>query len=121
MRPVLSAILVFEAIVVGLAIPVAISLGGIDAAVAGAVGGGVAVACLVVTGLLRFRIGLVAGSVLQVVAVALGFVVSLMFALGAVFAVLWFVCLALDRRVAEAKAARVAQAEHGAQTPPAGE
>jgi Protein of unknown function (DUF4233) len=119
-RPVLSAILVFEAIVVGLAIPVAISLGGVDPALAGVVGGGVAVACLVVTALLRYRLGRVAGSVLQVVAIGLGFVVPLMFVLGAVFAVLWFVCLSLDRRVVEAKAEREAAARR-AQPPPEGE
>lgn len=106
MRPVLSAILVFEAIIVGLAIPVATSLGGVDPLPAGLVGGGVAVACLVVTALLRFRFGRVAGSVLQVVAFGLGFAVSIMFVLGAVFGVLWFVCLGLDRRITALKAER---------------
>ena len=120
MRSVLSAIMVFEAIVVGLAIPVAISLGNVEPAVAGAVGGGVAVACLVVTALLRYQVGRVAGSVLQIVAIALGFAVSLMFVLGAVFAVLWFVCLSLDRRVTAEKAEREAAARR-AQAPPADE
>jgi hypothetical protein len=99
MRPVLSAILVFEAIIVALAIPVAIALSEVDAGLAGSVGAGVAVACLVVTGLLRYRVGRIAGSVLQVVAIGLGFVVPLMFLLGAIFAVLWFVCLRLDGRI----------------------
>jgi hypothetical protein len=105
-RPVLSAILVFEAIVVGLAIPVAVSLGGVSGGLAGAVGGGVAVACLVATALLRYPFGRWVGSVLQVVTVALGLVVSLMFVLGLVFGALWFVCLAADRRIAAAQAHR---------------
>lgn len=106
MRPVLSAILVFEAIVVGLAIPVAVSLGGVSGGLAGAVGGGVAVACVVVTALLRYPFGRWAGSILQVVTVALGFVVSLMFVLGIVFGALWFACLMADRRIAAAQARR---------------
>jgi hypothetical protein len=108
MRSVLAAILVFEAIIIGLAIPVAISLNDVHAGLAGAVGGGVAVACLVVTALLRFPFGRVLGSILQVVAFALGIVVPLMFVLGAVFGVLWFVCLVLDRRIAAMRAEREA-------------
>jgi hypothetical protein len=105
-RPVLSAILVFEAIVVLLAIPVAVSLGEVSGGLAGAVGGGVAAACLVATGVLRYPFGRWAGSALQVVAVALGFVVPLMFVLGVVFGALWFVCLAADRKIAAAQTHR---------------
>ncbi|MEQ7006400.1 DUF4233 domain-containing protein [Actinopolymorpha sp. B17G11] len=114
MRPVLSAILVFEAIIVALAIPVAVALSGVDGGLAGAVGAGLAVACLVVTGLLRYRVGRIAGSVLQVVAIGLGFVVPLMFLLGAIFAVLWFVCLRLDRRITAERAERENAEREGA-------
>ncbi|GAA2755450.1 DUF4233 domain-containing protein [Actinopolymorpha rutila] len=106
MRSVLAAILVFEAIIVGLAIPVAVSIEDVSGGRAGAVGGGIAVACLVTAGLLRYPAGRVIGSVLQVVAIALGVVVPLMFFLGAIFAVLWFVCLVLDRRVVALRAER---------------
>jgi hypothetical protein len=99
MRAVHSAILVFEAIVVGLAIPVAITLNGVSGAVAGTTGGVVAVSCLVAAGLLRKPIGYLLGSVLQVVTFALGFVVPLMFVLGIAFGALWFYCLILDRRL----------------------
>jgi hypothetical protein len=99
MRAVHSAILVFEAIVVGLAIPVAITLNGVSGAVAGTAGGVVAVSCLVAAGLLRKPIGYLLGSVLQVVTFALGFVVPLMFVLGIAFGALWFYCLILDRRL----------------------
>jgi phosphate/sulfate permease len=111
MRSVLAAILVFEAIIVVLAIPVAVAVSGVDGTVAGAVGAGVAVGCLVVTGLLRYQLGRIAGSVVQVVAIGLGFVVPLMFVLGAIFAVLWFVCLRLDRRITAERAERVRQGE----------
>ena len=113
MRSVLSAILVFEAIVVALAIPVAILVGNVDGGLAGAVGGGVAVACLICVGLLRFGFGRVVGSVLQVVALLLGFAVPLMFVLGAVFGALWFVCLVQDRRLAALRAERDKAAAQG--------
>ncbi|WP_020577360.1 DUF4233 domain-containing protein [Actinopolymorpha alba] len=113
MRSVLSAILVFEAIIIGLAIPVAITLGEVPSALAGAVGGAAAVTCLVVTGLLRFPVGKVLGSVLQVVVFGLGFVVPLMFVLGVIFGVMWFGFLVLDRRIAASKAA------HDQSAPPA--
>ncbi|MEQ7124958.1 DUF4233 domain-containing protein [Actinopolymorpha sp. B11F2] len=115
MRPVLSAILVFEAIIVALAIPVAVALSDVDGGLAGTVGAGLAVACLVVTGLLRYRVGRIAGSVLQVVAIGLGFVVPLMFLLGAIFAVLWFVCLRLDRRITAERAERENAEREGAE------
>jgi hypothetical protein len=99
MRAVHSAILVFEAIVVGLAIPVAITLNHVSGAIAGITGGVVAVCCLVAAGLLRKPVGYLIGSVLQVVTFALGFVVPLMFVLGIAFGALWFYCLILDRRL----------------------
>nr|WP_269091058.1 DUF4233 domain-containing protein [Actinopolymorpha cephalotaxi] len=102
----MAAVLVFEAIIVGLAIPVAVSIEGVGGGQAGAVGGGIAVACLVTAGLLRFPAGRVIGSVLQVVAIALGVFVPLMFFLGGIFAVLWFVCLVLDRRIVALRAER---------------
>lgn len=106
MRAVHSAILVFEAIVVGLAIPVAITLNGVPGAVAGAVGGVIAVSCLVAAGLLRSPIGYMIGSALQVVTFALGFAVPLMFVLGLAFGALWFYCLVLDRRLRRRAAAK---------------
>lgn len=100
MRSVLAAILVLEAIVVGLAVLGAAGLSDGPRPVALAVAGGVALACLVSCALLRWRAGIVAGSVVQVATIALGFVVTLMFILGVIFATLWFGCLVLDRRLA---------------------
>lgn len=107
MRSVLAAILVFEAIVVGLAVPVATSLGGLDVATAGIVAGSVALVCLVTAGLLRYPFGRIVGSVLQFVVFGLGFVVPVMFALGIVFGGLWVWTIVMDRRIA----ARMAAAE----------
>jgi hypothetical protein len=98
-RSVLAAILVFEAIVVGLAVPVATSLGGMSLATAGIVAAVVAVACLATAGLLRHPFGRIVGSVLQFVVFGLGFVVPVMFALGVVFGGLWLWAIVLDRRI----------------------
>ncbi|MGH8869579.1 MAG: DUF4233 domain-containing protein [Actinomycetes bacterium] len=102
MRVLASAVLAFEALVVALAIPVAITTQDVDGATAGAAGGGLAVACLVVAGLLRYRWAYLAGSGLQVVAVASGLVVPAMFLLGGVFAVLWVVALRIGSRYGDA-------------------
>lgn len=100
MRGTLSAILVFEAIIVGLAIPVAIGVA--DAPRGLAIWGGLTIAllCVAAAATLRKPVGVVLGSVVQVAAFASGFVVSIMLALGAIFGILWFACLVFDRKIA---------------------
>jgi hypothetical protein len=105
MRGTLSAILVFEAIIVGLAIPVAIGVTGAPRALAIWGGLAIAVACIVACALLRTPVGVVLGSLVQVAAFASGFVVSIMLALGAIFGILWFACLVFDRKIAARQAA----------------
>jgi hypothetical protein len=97
-RPIAASILVFEAIIVVMAIPVAISLGDVDPIVAGIGGGALALACVMTAGLLRRPWGYSLGWVLQVLLIASGFVVTAMFILGGLFAVLWFVGLRVGRR-----------------------
>ncbi|RKS73834.1 uncharacterized protein DUF4233 [Motilibacter peucedani] len=73
-------------------------------------GGGLALACLLLSGLLRHEWAFVAGSVLQVVLVLCGLVVPVMWFVGALFAAMWFGFLWLS-----AKAARqVAEMERAA-------
>ena len=60
---------------------------------------GLALACLLVAGLLRRPWGYALGSALQVGVVATGFLVPAMFFLGAVFAVLWVVALRAGARI----------------------
>lgn len=95
MRGLAAAVLVFEAIIVGLAIPVAITVAEVDATRAVLIGGGLAIGCLVTAGLLRRRIGIPLGWALQVLVVLSGFVVPAMFIVGGLFAVLWVVALRL--------------------------
>jgi Protein of unknown function (DUF4233) len=100
MRVMASAVLVFEAIAVALAIPVAITVSGVDATRAGWVGGLLAVSCLLAAGLLRSRRGYLLGSALQVAVVLAGFAVPAMFVVGGVFAALWVLALWLGSRPA---------------------
>jgi hypothetical protein len=95
----LAAVLVCEAIVIALAIPVAISVTHTDAGAAGIAGGALAAAAIVLAGLLRHRWALFAGAVLQVVVIATGFVVPTMFVLGLVFGALWVTSIRLGRKV----------------------
>lgn len=97
-RGLASAVLAFEAIVIALAIPVAVAVYDADAARAGWGGGLLAVSCLVVIGLLRYRWAYALGWAIQVLAILAGFVVPAMFFLGAMFAALWWWALWLGRR-----------------------
>lgn len=67
-----------------------------------------ALACLLVSGMLRRPWGYAVGSVLQVGVVATGFWVPTMFFLGAVFAVLWVVALRAGTRIERERAEHAA-------------
>jgi hypothetical protein len=108
MRGMASAVLALESVVLFLSTPVMIQVSGVDSGPAVTAGLGLAVVALVVCALLRYRWGYVAGSLVQVAAIALGFVVTTMFVLGGIFALLWGAALVLGRRVDAAKAQRAA-------------
>jgi Protein of unknown function (DUF4233) len=109
MRALASPVLVFEAIIVFLAIPVALTLTDVSTALVCWLFGGLGVLCLVTPGLLRRPWGYGLGSVLQVAVIACGLIVPAMAFLGVVFAALWVAALRLGRRVDLAKAAAAAQ------------
>jgi len=90
-----------EAVVIGLAIPVAITISHARAASAGVTGGVLAVVAVVlaaIAGRALPRWVLVAGSVLQVLVIATGVVVPVMYALGVIFTGLWATAIWLGRR-----------------------
>jgi len=94
-------VLIMEAVVIGLAIPVAITIEHARPASAGIVGGVLAVAAVVlaaVVGRPGQRWALVGGSVLQAAVIATGIVVPAMYGLGAIFAALWVTAIWLARR-----------------------
>jgi hypothetical protein len=104
MKRLCATLLTLQAVVTALSIPVAISVMHTGGATAGLVGGGLAVAGLIIAGLLRYRWAYIAGSVLQILVIATGFMVPTMFFLGAIFAALWVTAIWLAWRVEGAPA-----------------
>lgn len=98
-RGVCAAVLTFEFIVIALAVPVAVAVSDVEARVAVPIGLALALACLLAAALLRSPAGYVLGSALQVLAIATGFVVPVMFVLGGLFAFLWFLARYLARQL----------------------
>jgi hypothetical protein len=99
-----AVVLSLQAVVTALAIPVAIGVAHADATTAGLVGGGLALAGLIIAGLLRYRWAYIAGSILQILVIATGFVVKPMFFLGVIFSALWCTAIWLGRRVERVQA-----------------
>jgi hypothetical protein len=107
-RGMCAAILSLEAIVLGLTTPVMINLADVPVRTALAVGLGLCVACLLLAGLLRWEAAYAVGWLLQVVAIGLGFVVTIMFVLGVLFALLWGTAYFLGRKIERERAAAYA-------------
>ena len=103
-RGMCATILSLEAIVLGLTTPVMINLGHVPWRTAVAVGLGLCVACLLLAGLLRSEAAYLVGWLIQVAAIGLGFVVPMMFVLGAIFALLWGTAYFLGRRIERERA-----------------
>jgi hypothetical protein len=104
-RRLCSAILLLEAVVLGLSTPVLISVESVETARALWVGLGLTAACLVTAGLLRRSWALWLGWAIQVAAVLLGFQIGAMFALGAIFLALWITAVRLGRTIDRDRAA----------------
>jgi hypothetical protein len=94
-----SAILTLEAIVLGLTAPVLIRISHVAPSRALPIALGLAVACILVVGMLKRPWAYAAGWAIQYAAIALGFIVTTMFTLGAVFALLWWGALALSKKI----------------------
>jgi hypothetical protein len=99
MRVVLLAILIFEVIAFGLAIPVMILVSEVSAGLAFGFGGGVALLALVAAALLRGPAGYLVGWPVQLLGVALGFLTASMFFVGGMFLALWLVTFILGKRL----------------------
>ncbi len=102
LRQLCGTVLIMEAVVIGLAIPVAIVLEHLRHGVAAGVGGGLAVCALLLSGLIgRPGMGwaLWAGTALQVLVIASGVFVPAMYILGVIFTALWVTGIWLARRL----------------------
>ena len=107
-RGMCAAVLSLEAITLGLTTPVMISIADVDVTTALVVGLGLMLACLLVAGMLRGEWAYGLGWAIQVAAVGLGFVIPLMFVLGAIFALLWGTAYVLGRKIERERAAAYA-------------
>jgi uncharacterized membrane protein len=103
-RGMCAAVLSLEAITLGLTTPVMITIADVPAGTALTVGLGLAVVCLLLAGMLRAEWAYLAGYGVQVAAIALGFVVTVMFVLGVVFAALWAAADLLGRKIERERA-----------------
>ncbi len=99
MGRVMLSILAFEAIVFGLAIAGMIQVDAVSVPVAFGIGLGAVALAVLAAALLRRPLGYPLGWLTQVVAVGMGFVTEMMFAVGGMFALLWAVCFVLGRRI----------------------
>lgn len=102
-----TSVLVFEALVMALFIPVAYFLGeAADGPTAAWLGAGLVVLCIVASAVVTRRFGIALGWVVQVLVVACGFVVPGMFLLGGIFAALWWAAVHFGRKADAADAVR---------------
>jgi hypothetical protein len=105
MRRLCGTVLIMEAIIIGLAIPVAITIEHATPRAAGLAGGALAVAAVLlaaVAGRPGAGWALVAGSVLQVCVIAAGALIPVMYALGAIFGGFWVLAIWMGRRAESA-------------------
>jgi hypothetical protein len=98
-RRLCSAILLLEAVVLGLSTPVMISVESVDKSRALWIGLGLTTACLLVAGLLRKPWAFAFGWAIQVAAIALGALVGAMYVLGAIFLLLWLAAVRIGRLI----------------------
>jgi hypothetical protein len=104
LRRLCATVLIFEAILLVLAMPVAITIEHVPHGVAGAVGGGLAFAAVVLAGVVgRVRWALVAGTVLQVLIIAAGYEVTALYVLGVIFTAFWFTGIWMARKLEQVK------------------
>ncbi len=103
MRVLTSSVLIMEAIVLLLAIPVAVVAGDQPASV-GWLFAALALTCALLPGMFSRPFFVPAGWVVQALVVSSGFLIGwMMFVLGAVFAALWWTALHLGRKAEAAQ------------------
>jgi Protein of unknown function (DUF4233) len=100
-RRLCGVVLGFEGLVVFFGALVAARMSSVSEGAALAVGGGLALACVLATGLLRSRYGMKVGWAVQVLVLATGVVVPAMFVMGLLFGALWVSALRIGDLVAE--------------------
>jgi hypothetical protein len=110
LRTLCSSTLLGEFFVIGFAALVAMKDPDLSMATVWTVSGIAMVLCVLLCGVLSRPGGVALGWALQIALVASGFVVPVMYFLGAVFAALWWASVHFGRKIDEAKARFAAQA-----------
>jgi hypothetical protein len=103
MRVLGSTVLVLEALVVLLAIPIAINVSDANATYALIIGIALAGLLVLTVGVINKPIAVPIGWALQVLVIASGIVVPTMFFIGGLFALLWFYAVRNGQRVDRAR------------------
>ncbi len=114
MRTLAAAVLGFEALVIVFAATAAMRSTDLATGTVWEVGGAGAVLAVVLAGLLRFRWAYGLGSLFQLVLVASGALVPVMYFVGGVFALLWIAALHYGHKADVIRARRAAEAEAAA-------
>lgn len=110
-RLMCTSVLAFECIVLGLVTPVLIAVEGVSTATGLLIGLGLAVAALLIAGMLGYEWAYYAGFVLQAAALAVGFVVPAVIVLGLIFGALWTTAYVLGKRIEAQQAAQPAESQ----------
>ncbi len=103
MRVLGSTVLILEAIIVLLAIPIAINVSDSNATLALVIGIALAGALVLSVGVITKPIAVPIGWVLQVLVIASGIIVPTMFFVGGVFALLWFYAVRNGQQIDRAR------------------
>lgn len=103
-RTIAATVLGLEALVLFFAAIVAKDLSGLSTSTALIGGGVLSLLCLVTAGLVRTRAGIVVGWFLQLVMIATGLVVPMMYGIGALFTALWAIGLYAGAKVERERA-----------------
>ncbi len=103
MRVLGSTVLILEALVVLLAIPIAINVSNANATYALIIGIALAGLLVLTVGVITKPIAVPIGWVLQVLVIASGIVVPTMFFIGGLFALLWFYAVRNGQKVDRAR------------------
>lgn len=100
MKRLCGTVLIMEAVIALLAIVPTIKMTHVSGSTIGIVAGVIAVVAIVLSGMIgRGRWVLYAGSVFQLLVIAAGVIVPMMYILGVVFALLWFTGIWLASKV----------------------
>jgi hypothetical protein len=118
MKRLCGTVLGMEAVLVALCIVPTMVLQHVSGAIAGGIGGGIAIAAIVLAGLVGKRTwALIAGSILQLLVIAAGVLLPAMYVLGVIFTALWFGGIKLARKWEATEAARAKEAAQVPQAP----